>query len=118
MCRDYGVADPRFEVSEHWLTVVFPHATGEVTQQVRKLIGTLVDPGLTIINNYDKYCNPIQMEEQGCIKRHTSDILSRFKSFYWTTFIAYPGRNASIFMAEPPLDGSMAEHDFRKIWIL
>jgi len=24
LCRDYGVAEPKIEVSEHWFTVIFP----------------------------------------------------------------------------------------------
>jgi ATP-dependent DNA helicase RecG len=27
LCREYGVAEPRMEVSEHWFTVIFPRPT-------------------------------------------------------------------------------------------
>ena len=49
-CRDYGVAEPEFQVSSDWLTVLFPrpvealaphvtqHETPHVTQQVARLI--------------------------------------------------------------------------------
>ncbi len=44
LCRGYGVAEPRFEVSEHWLTVVFPRATddqvGTRTEPSRHQVGT------------------------------------------------------------------------------
>jgi ATP-dependent DNA helicase RecG len=29
LCREYGVAKPKFEVSEHWVTVVFPRVTDD-----------------------------------------------------------------------------------------
>jgi len=45
LCRAYGVAEPEFEISEHWVTVAFPRdveqATPQVTSQVSKLIGVL-----------------------------------------------------------------------------
>ncbi|MCP4667636.1 MAG: hypothetical protein GY849_14875 [Deltaproteobacteria bacterium] len=31
MCREHGVDDPKFEISENWVTVTFPRATGEQT---------------------------------------------------------------------------------------
>lgn len=34
MCRDYEVAEPVFEVSEHWVTTTFKRPTGQVTPQV------------------------------------------------------------------------------------
>jgi hypothetical protein len=37
LCRDYGVAEPRFEVSENWLTVSFPRMTEEQ-------VGTKTEP--------------------------------------------------------------------------
>ncbi len=49
LCRDYGVAEPKFEVSENWVTVAFPRlvegrkpeATEQVTEQVERLLLTL-----------------------------------------------------------------------------
>jgi len=34
MCRDYEVAEPVFEVSEHWVTTTFKRPTGQVEDQV------------------------------------------------------------------------------------
>lgn len=34
LCREYGVAEPRIEVSEHWFTVTFPRTIREVGHQV------------------------------------------------------------------------------------
>jgi ATP-dependent DNA helicase RecG len=34
MCRDYGVAEPEIEVSEHWVTTTFKRPTGQVTGEV------------------------------------------------------------------------------------
>lgn len=34
MCRDYEVAEPVFEVSEHWVTTTFNRPTGQVTDEV------------------------------------------------------------------------------------
>jgi ATP-dependent DNA helicase RecG len=34
LCREYGVAKPKFDVSENWVTVSFPRATGEVASEV------------------------------------------------------------------------------------
>jgi len=51
LCRDYGVAEPGFDVSENWFTVAFPrvaeaielddtpHVTDHVTDHVIKFIG-------------------------------------------------------------------------------
>jgi ATP-dependent DNA helicase RecG len=58
LCREYGVAEPRIEVSEHWFTVIFPRPdrgredqgemqtlqdTLQVTPHVRSLIHTIKD---------------------------------------------------------------------------
>lgn len=41
LCREHGVAEPKFEISENWVTVAFQRETGQVTPQVEKLIGVL-----------------------------------------------------------------------------
>ena len=33
MCRDYGVAEPQIEVSEHWFTVTFPRLGVQIENQ-------------------------------------------------------------------------------------
>ncbi|MBZ4219936.1 MAG: hypothetical protein LAC69_07125 [Chlorobium sp.] len=53
LCRDYGVAEPQIEVSEHWFTLTFPRpgsrvesqqpeSTPHVTPHVTKLVLSLV----------------------------------------------------------------------------
>lgn len=53
MCRDYGVAEPVIDVSEHWVTTTFKRpseqvrdqVTGEVTGEVQRLLRVLAgDP--------------------------------------------------------------------------
>ncbi|MDF1591564.1 MAG: hypothetical protein P1P89_08640 [Desulfobacterales bacterium] len=34
ICREYGVAKPKFEISEDWVTVVFPRLPGRVIRKV------------------------------------------------------------------------------------
>ena len=38
LCRDYGVTEPVFEVSEHWVTTTFKRPTDDVTPHVRRLL--------------------------------------------------------------------------------
>ena len=41
LCREYGVAEPRIEVSEHWFTVIFPRPTGQDESQASGEAGRL-----------------------------------------------------------------------------
>ncbi|OPY86291.1 MAG: hypothetical protein A4E72_01711 [Syntrophus sp. PtaU1.Bin208] len=34
LCREYGVAEPRIEVAEHWFTVIFPRTSSDAGHQV------------------------------------------------------------------------------------
>lgn len=57
-CREYGVAEPRIEVSEHWFTVTFPRTEAQadngqgksktqVTGEVRQLLSILANGPLS-----------------------------------------------------------------------
>jgi len=45
LCRDYGVSEPTFDVSENWVTVALPRAvqglTPEVTPEVTRLLSVI-----------------------------------------------------------------------------
>ena len=42
LCREHGVADPEFDISEHWLTPAFPRPTLQVTPQVTPQVEKLI----------------------------------------------------------------------------
>ena len=49
-CREYGVAEPRIEVSEHWFTVTFPRPLGQDEKQTSseaEPLGTISVPSLS-----------------------------------------------------------------------
>jgi ATP-dependent DNA helicase RecG len=37
LCREYGVAEPRIEVSEHWFTVIFPRPEVEAEPVIEQV---------------------------------------------------------------------------------
>ena len=50
LCREYGVAEPRIEVSEHWFTVSFPKPIGQDESQASVetgRLGTISVPSLS-----------------------------------------------------------------------
>jgi ATP-dependent DNA helicase RecG len=66
LCREYGVAEPRIEVSEHWFTVIFPRpevpeSSGQVEMQ------TETDVGITTTTNRLKTA-PVPSLSQVCPK--------------------------------------------------
>ena len=49
LCRDHGVPDPIFDISEHWVTVTFPRQSEDDGPEVRPELGpesTTDGPGL------------------------------------------------------------------------
>ncbi len=89
LCREYGVAEPKIEVSEHWFTVVFPRqivqsaddvaqptpeATPEVTPEVREML-SLLDGEMTRRD----IMHALQLSDEKHFREHYQQVAIRLK---------------------------------------